>query len=333
MKKVFFLLFVCKFYSLFSQQKEAVSTIDSTYIKDISDKLIIKINGDNNINTYKFYNKDYDVPYELRSNQGYKTFVSIDYKFLGFAIGIPQKYLPIENDFSKKGKTKSINFGFSFFMNRWLQNINYSYTKGFYLNDFYDDNNNYFVFPDYTKTKYSGTTSYVLNNKKFSYYAYKYQTAIQKKSAGSFIPSLNYYYLVSKDKEYNPDIIYKSHLYYANLALGYQYNWVPFKNLLISAGVSTGFGFNYSSTFDSTSKDKTTFISSNFAYNGNITMSYQIKNFFFGSQFYSNNVSSKEDKSTNLSNNINYGLVFIGYRFNAPKIIEKPFNWVEKKLF
>ncbi len=332
MKNAIFVLIFFTFYVGFSQKTDELSSqknkLDTIYINDISDKLIIKINEDNNFNSSKYINKQNNQSYELNYSQGYKSFISLDYKFIELTLGISQKYVSFVNGQSKKRETKSINLGFPILMNKWLQNINYNYIQGFYIDDSYP-NNTFSEFKNLSKAKYSGTTSYIFNNTKFSYFAYAYQTAIQKKSAGSFIPSLNYYYMVSKDAETNPIAFYKDHLIFTNFALGYQYNWVPHKNLLISAGASTGFGFNYSERIDSLESEKVTFFSSNFALNSNLTLSYQINRIFFGSQLYYNFVKSKDDKTTSLSNNNNYGVFFVGYRFNTPKIIEKPFNWIE----
>ena len=333
MKNLFLFFFILQAIVGFGQSEEALSIkkrdIDTTYIQDISDDLIIKLNTDNNIVSYKYLNNDSGRQFEIKSSQIYKTFFSVDYKFLGMAISIPQEILPFSDEDNKEGKSKSLSLGLSFFLNRWLQNLNYSYTKGFYLTDATNANTS---LPNLSKTKYSGTTSYVINNKKFSYYAHYYQTNIQKISAGSFIPTLNYYYLYSNDVDKNTNISYNENLLYANLAICYQYNWVPMDKILISAGISSGIGINYSEKMNSSQSDKTKFYSNNFTFNTNFTLSYRFEKLFVGAQFYTNSIKSKENEITSLSNNINYGVFFVGYRFKAPKIIERPFNWIENKF-
>ncbi len=83
---------------------------------------------------------------------------------------------------------------------------------------------------------------YMFNGKRFSYAAAYDQSVLQKRSAGSLMVGGMYYYgRVNYASRYNGDLIYIMHglgkvkLWQGSLGMGYAYNWVPAKGLLVSA--------------------------------------------------------------------------------------------------
>lgn len=85
---------------------------------------------------------------------------------------------------------------------------------------------------------------YLFNGKRFSYSAAYDQSVIQKKSAGSLMVGAMYYYThIDYSSEQNGDLIYmmkglgRLKLWQGSIGVGYAYNWVPARGLLISAMV------------------------------------------------------------------------------------------------
>ena len=83
--------------------------------------------------------------------------------------------------------------------------------------------------------------SYMFNGKKFSYAAAYDQSVIQKHSAGSLMAGLMYNYTnIDYSSKYNGDIIYlmeglgRVKLWQGSVGVGYAYNWVPVRGLLIN---------------------------------------------------------------------------------------------------
>ena len=82
---------------------------------------------------------------------------------------------------------------------------------------------------------------YMFNGKKFSYAAAYDQSVIQKRSAGSLMAGLMYNYTnIDYSSKYNGDIIYlmeglgRVKLWQGSVGVGYAYNWVPARGLLVN---------------------------------------------------------------------------------------------------
>ena len=82
---------------------------------------------------------------------------------------------------------------------------------------------------------------YIFNSKKFSYPAAYDQSVIQKRSAGSLLAGLMYNYThIDYSSDYNGDLIYmmeglgRVKLWQGSAGVGYAYNWVPVRGLLVN---------------------------------------------------------------------------------------------------
>ena len=82
---------------------------------------------------------------------------------------------------------------------------------------------------------------YLFNGKKFSYAAAYDQSVIQKRSAGSLMAGLMYNYThIDYASDLNGDIIYmmdglgRVKLWQGSVGVGYAYNWVPVRGLLVN---------------------------------------------------------------------------------------------------
>lgn len=83
---------------------------------------------------------------------------------------------------------------------------------------------------------------YLFNGKHFSYAAAYDQSVLQKRSAGSLMAGAMYYYgHINYAADSNGDMIYLMHglgrvkLWQGSVGVGYAYNWVPVRGLLVSA--------------------------------------------------------------------------------------------------
>lgn len=82
---------------------------------------------------------------------------------------------------------------------------------------------------------------YMFNGKKFSYAAAYDQSVIQKRSAGSLMAGLMYNYTrIDYATDLNGDLVYLMHglgkvkLWQGSAGMGYAYNWVPARGLLVN---------------------------------------------------------------------------------------------------
>ena len=109
----------------------AQRVIDSTRIVSFVDKIILKANIDSQIESYSINSLDESI--RLLTNNQYKLFLSLDYEFIGFSIGVSPKFLPDNNDNDLRGESSYNDFRFRFFLGNWAQSLEYSKTKGFYV--------------------------------------------------------------------------------------------------------------------------------------------------------------------------------------------------------
>ena len=91
---------------------------------------------------------------------------------------------------------------------------------------------------------------YLFNGKHFSYAAAYDQSVLQKRSAGSLMAGAMYYYgHVNYATDNNGDLIYvmkglgRVKMWQGSVGVGYAYNWVPFRGLLVSAMAMPMFTF------------------------------------------------------------------------------------------
>lgn len=316
-------------------QKQKDKKYNENYIEDLSDKLLIKANRDTRNETYTFVTDGISTTFRPNNVENYSA--SIDYKFIGFSIGVPKKWY--ENDVENylKGKTKTLNLNLSVFVNKWMQTFNYNTVKGFYLVEsplyianFQNGITPYIQLPNHKERRFGGSTSYIFNGDKFSYRSFSQQTQIQKKSAGSLIPTLSYEYFYLTDSD---ELRYSYEKTFTLMAsIGYQYNWIFLKNCNLSGGIASGYGASFGKTFLSDQNSTEMVWTPKFSVNLNLNLSYKWRNLICGIQLASLNRISNENKSL-INNAINYQNIYLGYLFDAPKIIKKPVRWAEKKLF
>ena len=91
---------------------------------------------------------------------------------------------------------------------------------------------------------------YLFNGKQFSYAAAYDQSVFQKRSAGSLMVGAMYYYgHINYASDFNGDLIYmmkglgRVKLWQGSVGVGYAYNWVPFRGMLVSVMAMPMFTF------------------------------------------------------------------------------------------
>jgi hypothetical protein len=264
--------------------------------------------------------------------------VSIDYDFLGFSLGFSPKFFPDNNDDDLKGKSSFTDYQFRFFLGNWTQGLQYSNVQGYYVgntNDFIPnwvrEEDPYIQFPNLKVIKWGGATSYVLNPK-FSLRNVVYQTEWQRKSAGSFIPKLAYSYNRFSNRIDNVKTI--ENAFDIQLASSYYYTWVIHRNWFVAPFLSPSLGIRFSNTIEKgigiDNKEKNQYFIN--ALESGLQLGYSSRKVIFGANINFNSNWYNEDKTTSLANDRVYAKLYIGYRLNAPKKVEKSFKWMKKKL-
>ena len=233
---VFAVLFLAN-CPVFGQKKET----DTSNFVFYPEKIMIRTNLSTQTDSQILEDKTGD-DLDLETNNSYKVFLSVDYKFIGFSYGFYPHFIGGNKDEDKKGKSKFSEYNLRFFLGKWVQTIDYSRIKGYYIENTQDfspdwnpDVDPYIQFPDLKITKYGMSTSYIFNPK-FSLKSITSFTEWQKESAGSFVPTLIYDY---KRTSLETTILKtEQNEYDVSLGAGYFYNFIIHKRFYIAPNLT-----------------------------------------------------------------------------------------------
>ncbi len=185
---------------IFSQEKlilEDSIPNNSKFIEDYSNQLNIKFDVTND-------RVSYFIPFEtsqaeIRSNLNISYGLVFSYKFLSVRLGMRPKLS--ENELKNKGETDRFRLRVKFLFDNWTHRLEYNYTRGFYIentSEFENDikNSNFKVQFPYLRTNIlSGSSNYKFNGN-YSMKALESNTEIQLKSTAR--AGFNYALLLCK---------------------------------------------------------------------------------------------------------------------------------------
>tara|TARA_R110000787_G_scaffold60220_9_gene136589 strand:+ start:2060 stop:3043 length:984 start_codon:yes stop_codon:yes gene_type:complete len=323
MKIIGTLLILFFSYTLFSQEKDSI--IDNEYIKIMDDKLSVKFDVNNDIETLNALENN--IEFKLKPNIDYRTEVSVHYRFISFTVGVTP-HLFTNFDKENKGETKILKLESDFYIKKWIQTVSYKQTKSFYSPDYplpQDYPTDYLILDELKIYNIKGATRYRFNSN-YSLKAITTQTEIQLKSAGTFIPGLVYSYNYIKNDETDQRL----KTFNTTITVGYLHTFVISKKFYASIGLSPGVGidFNKLEIVGNESSNTDTDLTLNF--DGHLGLGYNYANWFGGGYFRLNTTNRKENDIVNYDNLRTHLQIFIGYRFNAPKFLKKEVDWIEE---
>ena len=319
-KAIFFFILIIPFCS-FSQKKDSITNV--VYFESMRDKFNLKLEFDNDIETYEY--NDLLSKYSVKPNTSLRTVLGFNYRFLGFKIGYSPKFLAPE-DFDKKGETEVFKISTDIFIKRWVQTFEYSFVKGYYQEEIGNENSsttNFTILPDLTTQVIKGKTSFVLN-KNLSIRAIINQVEIQRKSAGSFVPSLSYEFFnlsdvntLSKTQSFN-------FVFNANYIHTFVINKKWYANLGVAPGVGVGINKLTEGEFDIVTKSNDLIVN----FNSFVNLGYNSKNFYAGISYELDASTPGKESVVKYDSVRSIFNLSIGYRFNPPRFLEKSFDWV-----
>ena len=325
---------------------DSISTLNP-YIEDHTNRLNINMIISNNQLKYVF-------PYNDKA-ASVKTNLSLSYgfRFSYKAFSVRLRYRPklSASDQENKGKTDHFRFGFDILLDKWAHFYEYDYRRGYYI-----DNTEFITgqepsdfriqFPSLTTNTFNGVSQYKFN-KNYSIRAIESNTEIQLKSAGTFMPGINYTYYTFKGAnkeilgseteitERNPYNEYKG----LTLIIepGYYYTYVLnnywYANVFAAPGFGVDFYNNKEINTDSNVTNDENLSRKFFSFKTGTSIGYNGKKFYFGSELKYHAYSENFDKNEiSLQPSKIIFQVFLGYRFKAPKQVSKPLDYIEDKV-
>ncbi len=323
-------LFIFIFFPIILFGQKRAFYDNSEYIEKMDNTINLKFSLDNDLKSFE-YNGEH-LSYVITPNTSIRTSLAFNYRFISFKIGYSPKFFT-QSEEDVKGKTKVFKIQTDFFINQWMQSLEYSKIKGYYIRDIQDPNgflfgsdSEYIKLPNLNTVSFTGRTQYTFN-KNFSLKALMRQTEIQRKSAGSVITSLTYSYLDIRDKTSIQDLNTLGLI----LNAGYMHNFVISNRWFAIIGLSPGIGveFNKLTTeFESgndTTRD-TELVGNIFS---QIGLGYNSRSFYSGIDLRGI-VTTRDDEAIVRFNTARSILRFyVGYRFSAPRIFKDSIDWLE----
>lgn len=313
---------------------------ESGYIQDFSHKINAKIGIDAKGFSYKITNSETGENFDLKPNESVRMTVSTHYRFIGVTVGFSPNFLNNNQDEVLKGESDIKSIQLRLFIKHFIQEFEYNKIEGFYIENSADFDENwtlnidpYIQLKNLYMKRYGGKTSYVWNEN-FSFKALLMQNQKQIKSAGSFVPSLSYYYSELNNPT-NEFVSFDESTFDVNGAAGYIHNFVFGKNhnFFTSLGLSSGFGLKFAKNFKENEvgelqENKQTY--TNFIFDGRLNLGYNSDKFFTGMQFNVSGESYNKTPETNVADSDIYFQLYFGYRFGAPKMLERLFDKIHK---
>lgn len=272
----------------------------------------------------------------ISPNANSVTRLGFSYKFLSFGYSFIPKFLPGNADDDIRGATKGKGFNINFNFSKWQQELSYSRTTGFFLENTKDydpnwqDGDPFAQLPNLRITNVEGLTAYKFNQK-YSLNAVATQSERQLRSAGTFMPSLLYRYYIVDDRRQitSTNTTFKSNNFEMLAGAGYYHTFVFKKSYYVSLGATPAAGFIHTNFFARTASQITETPATNFIFRWDVRsgIGYNGERFFAGAYLRAFGASNKQySGSTAINTDARTAIqLFLGYRINAPK-------WLKQKV-
>lgn len=320
----FLILFIYSFFCQAQTEKSADTLIkkriSNDYIELYDDYFKLRLGFSNSFNSFHIKDKVGNMDFTLSPNQRMRTTLTFIYKFIEIDFGYTPSFIGFNKDNDIKGKTKFNNFGTRLYLGKWMHNFEYSKTKGFYVDKADIGLSENLLFPDFEVMKIGGSSSFIMNEN-FSMRSIFLQSEWQKKSAGSFIPSISYYFTQIKDESTSKDNIY-------DVAVGpsYYYNWVIGSHFLVLAGAYGGVGFNYTNTINTDGSPQENYRVLSLQTQARCTFGYNSEKIYGGAIASLNSFYYNNSQKVYIEDQQQFLEFYIGYRFKAPDKLNKFFD-------
>ena len=284
-----------------SKSEAQPDSLITDYIQTFPEKITTRASLVNTSNSFLITDKASNTTIKLEPNTRQYLGFSILFRSLEIDFGFAPTFIRENKD---NENSKLFNLNMRMFLGQWMQTLDLYSQRGFTAQSSGETND----LPEFKTFTIGGSTSYVFNDK-FSFRAVGFQNEWQKKSAGSFIPRLFYYYT-----SFNP-LPNEDNIHSIDVAVtpSYYYNFVIQNHFLIGVGAGLGVGLNIN-TFEEES-----LTSALFEYVGRLSVGYNSEHFFAGMNSNITAFDHNANRTTKIEDSIKFVEFYIGYRFDAPK--------------
>lgn len=298
----------------FAQQDSTAS-----YFREFKDMISTQLFILNNSNNFTITSLEDNVEVELVPNNKTTLNLGIQYDIISFSIGFAPQFFE-DNQDNKGSRMRSLSFGF--FPGRWVQRLEYHNQKGISINPV--DVSTGIYLKHLKSTKIGGSTNFFFN-RKFSYRGTALQNVQQFCSAGSFSLGLSYNY-TELDGKHEPIFPIKTSFFDVAITPGYTYNWAIGKHVNLVGGVAIGAGISYIN--DNGNKTNSVLYSSSVL----LAPGYNAERWFFGINVRATYLERQIDSEASVGDTMSHSTIFVGYRFDAPKVLTSKTKQIKSKF-
>lgn len=315
-----YVTFFIFFFAVFCQAQTA-DTLKAekpvAAIEKYGDYIKLRFGLSNSFNSFHIEDKANRLDFTLSPNQQLRSTFTLMYKFIEIDIGYTPEFLRFNKDDAIRGRTEFYNLGTRFYLGRWMQDLQYAKTKGFYVDKDDLGSTENVLFPNFEVRKVGGSTSYIVNPE-FLFRALFRQSEWQRKSAGSFVPSISYYFTEIKNNDPSRDNVFD-----IAAGPGYYYNWIIGSRFLLSGGGYLGAGYNRTKTIYRDGTPEKTVGAFSFQAQLRLNLGYNSERFYAGMSSSANTFSYSSDAKIQVQDQQQFFEFYIGYRFKAPEKLRK----------
>ncbi len=339
----------------YAQAQEATvllqDSISDSYKESMENYIQVRFDANTDITEFKFNNRAPVKDFNVLPNESYQARISLGYKWLNLAYSFSPKIGGLNDDEALKGKSTVFGLGLNLSFNKLQQHIFYKKTEGYYLsnsNEYRTELSEsgifgkYALLPDFKSVEAGLVSYYYFNGEKFSSQFARTQSEIQLKSAGSVVAVLGLYYSdIDGSKQQFPflqsnidqNLIYpfRNQTYYAVAGAGYAYNYIFLKKFYATAFVYPTIGAQSTRLEFPAGKSSEKNTEMTISGYGEFSLGYNSRS-WFGGAYASVNRYTSPTADIKPSGEQTYVMAFIGYRFKAPKPIERSFEWMGSKI-
>jgi hypothetical protein len=307
---------------------------DTAYIQSYSDKLIVKLDLDNDVIRFKLTGDGFR--YDIRPNLGPNRILSLNYRWAYVGVSYLPEFVTGNKWDERRGETSGFGLGGGITSPRFLFDIQYGQVRGFYLHNTADyvpgwdpDSDPYIQFPELKLWMIRGA-AYYKANPNFSLRAIQSQTEAQRKSAASLLPGLAYnYYVIDNYSTAGPSSQRSDNLLLI-AQLNYYATRVLHRRWYATLGAGGGAGINHiwlltrqpAGDVESTQTNGVVrgFLNAGLGYNGT--------RFIAGAEVLHHQSFTRQQDVVDMVLTRTAYQVFVGYRFTAPVFLKKSFDKV-----
>jgi hypothetical protein len=283
------------------------------------------------------YNKNFRLI--LAPNRMNNLSFDFSYRYLDLSVSFTPEFLNPAQKNTTKGKSDIFSLGTSLSMHRFYLAVELNSVQGFYLknsNEFVSStipDSPYLVYPGLQVNNFGLMLRYNVNPK-FSTAALTSGTQIQKKSAYTFLPALQFATFRFTDAEGKQEVQNKStYSTDVNILLPLAGTLVisPKFSASLGAGPSIGIDFFKSVAIDNSSKlvlSKGTGFSSGFT--AQAAIGFHTGRLFAGAEGSYRSYGHKIEDLSRMTKQYFFYQVFAGWRLKAPGFAKKALDWVNK---